>query len=102
VPADWSDAQRAQKEVQARWTKKHGKSFYGYKLHANTDRRWGFIRQHEVSAANVHDSQHFETIRDPAARSLPTVGTPIVNAKPYSRPKAIALRFSTKATRARR
>lgn len=37
---------------------------YGYKLHANTDRRWGFIRQHEVAAANVHDSQHFEAILD--------------------------------------
>lgn len=64
VPDDWSAAKRAQKDVDARWTKKHGKSFYGYKLHANTDRRWGFIRQHEVSAANVHDSQHFETILD--------------------------------------
>lgn len=66
VPEDWSAAKRAQKDVEARWTKKHGKSFYGYKLHANTDRRWGFIRQHDVSAANVHDSQHFETILDPA------------------------------------
>lgn len=66
VPEDWSAAKRAQKDVEARWTKKHGKSFYGYKLHANTDRRWGFIRQHAVSAANVHDSQHFETILDPA------------------------------------
>jgi IS5 family transposase len=66
VPEDWSAAKRAQKDVEARWTKKHGKSFYGYKLHANTDRRWGFIRQHEVTAASVHDSQHFETILDPA------------------------------------
>jgi len=41
VPDDWSAAKRAQKDVDARWTKKHGKSFYGYKLHANTDRRWG-------------------------------------------------------------
>ncbi len=69
VPEDWSAAKRAQKDVQARWAKKHGKSFYGYKLHANTDRRWGFIRQHEVSAANVHDSQHFETILDPGNTS---------------------------------
>lgn len=29
------------------------------------DRRWGFIRQHAVTAANVHDSRHFETILDP-------------------------------------
>jgi IS5 family transposase len=65
VPEDWSTAKQAQKDVEARWTKKHGKSFYGYKLHANTDRRWGFIRQHEVTPANVHDGQHFETILDP-------------------------------------
>ncbi len=65
VPEDWNAAKRAQKDVEARWTKKHGKSFYGYKLHANTDRRWGFIRQHEVSPAHVHDSQHFETVLDP-------------------------------------
>lgn len=69
VPQDWNAAKRAQKDVEARWTKKHGKSFYGYKLHANTDRRWGFIRQHEVTPANVHDSRHFESILDPANTS---------------------------------
>jgi IS5 family transposase len=69
VPDDWNAAKRAQKDVDARWTKKHGKSYYGYKLHANTDRRWGFIRQYEVTAANVHDSQHFETILDPGNTS---------------------------------
>jgi IS5 family transposase len=69
VPDDWSDAKRAQKDVDARWTQKHGKSYYGYKLHANTDRRWGFIRQHDVTPANVHDSQQFETILDPGNTS---------------------------------
>ncbi len=64
VPEDWSDAKREQKDVEARWTKKHGKSFYGYKLHANTDRRWGFIRRHDVTAANVHDGQRFECLLD--------------------------------------
>ncbi|MFC6839141.1 IS5 family transposase [Xanthomonas theicola] len=65
-PQGWSDAKRGQKDVQARWTRKHGKAHYGYKLHANTDRRRGFIGRHEVSAANVHDSRHFETLLDPA------------------------------------
>tara|TARA_R110002095_G_scaffold87333_2_gene76258 strand:- start:1193 stop:1633 length:441 start_codon:yes stop_codon:yes gene_type:complete len=58
--------------VEARWTKKHSKSFYGYKLHANTDRRCGFIRQHEVTPANVHDSKHFESILDPVNTSRVT------------------------------
>ncbi|MDY4285752.1 transposase, partial [Xanthomonas sp. LF06-19] len=44
---------------------KHGVAFYGYKLHASTDRRWGFIRRYDVSAANVHDSRHFEQVLDP-------------------------------------
>jgi hypothetical protein len=28
-----------QKDKDARWTKKHGKSFYGYKNHVNADAR---------------------------------------------------------------
>lgn len=63
-PEDWSDAKRSQKDVDARWTRKHGKSYYGYKLHANTDRRWGFIRVHEVSTASVTDTEVFESILD--------------------------------------
>lgn len=64
VPTDWSAAKRAQKDVEARWTQKHGKSYYGYKLHANTDRRWGFIRVTEVTPASVNDTQVFESILD--------------------------------------
>jgi len=62
VPSDWSPAKRAQKDTQARWTKKYGAYRYGYKLHANTDRRWGFIRQHEVTPAHVHDTNVFESL----------------------------------------
>ena len=41
TPAGWEDkpAKRRQKDVEARWTKKHGKSHYGYKNHVNVDRR---------------------------------------------------------------
>jgi hypothetical protein len=51
VEQDWSEAKRRQKDVQTHWTLKHGEIHYSYKLHANTDRCWGFIRRHEVSAA---------------------------------------------------
>lgn len=64
APEGWNDAKRAQKDVEARWTKKHGKSYYGYKLHANTDRRWGFIRHAEVTTASVNDTEVFETLLD--------------------------------------
>jgi IS5 family transposase len=64
VPGDWNAAKRAQKDVQARWTKKHGKSYYGYKLHANVDRRFGFIRAMEVTPASVGDTTVLETLLD--------------------------------------
>lgn len=64
VPEDWIAAKRAQEDVDARWTKKHGKSYYGYKLHASTDWRRGFIRRIEVTAASVNDPEVFEAILD--------------------------------------
>jgi len=59
VPADWADkpAKRSQKDTDARWTKKHGKSHYGYKNHVNVDRRHKLIRRYHVSDAALHDSQ---------------------------------------------
>ena len=55
----------AECRVEARWTKKNGKSHYGYKNHINVDVAYGFIRQHHVTDAAVHDSQELETVLDP-------------------------------------
>ena len=40
VPEEWKDkpATRSQKDLDARWAKKHGKSHYGTKNHVNVDR----------------------------------------------------------------
>ncbi len=59
VPEDWADkpAKRVQKDVDARWTKKHGKSHYGYKNHINVDRTHKLVRRYHVTDAAVHDSQ---------------------------------------------
>lgn len=59
VPEDWADkpAKRSQKDVDARWTKKHGKSHYGYKNHVNVDRKHKLVRRYHVSDAAQHDSQ---------------------------------------------
>ncbi len=59
VPEDWADkpAKRSQKDVDARWTKKHGKSHYGYKNHVNVDRKHKLVRRYHVSDAALHDSQ---------------------------------------------
>jgi transposase, IS5 family len=58
-PEGWKDkpAKRCQKDVDARWTKKHGKSHYGYKNHVNVDRMHKLIRRYHVSDAALHDSQ---------------------------------------------
>lgn len=39
MPLTWKPHKRAQKDVDARWTKKHGKSHFGDKLHASVDKR---------------------------------------------------------------
>ena len=59
VPEDWENkpAMRSQKDLDARWTKKHGKSHYGYKNHVNVDRMHKLVRRYHVSDAAQHDSQ---------------------------------------------
>ena len=67
TPEDWESqpAKRRQKDTDARWTKKHGKSHYGYKNHINVDRRHKLVRRYKVTDAAVHDSQVVEDILDP-------------------------------------
>ena len=58
VPAEWKQQpQKArQKDVDARWTKKNGARFYGYKNHVKVDSRSKLIEDFTVTAASVHDS----------------------------------------------
>ena len=67
TPEGWNSnpAKRSQKDTDARWTKKHGKSHYGYKNHVNVDRRHKLVRRYKVTDAAVHDSQVVEDILDP-------------------------------------
>jgi IS5 family transposase len=59
----------AQKDCDARWTKKHGKSYFGYKNHLNVDARHKLIRRYEVTDASVHDSRAFDDLMDPTNTS---------------------------------
>jgi IS5 family transposase len=63
-PADWEaqPAKRRQKDTEARWTKKHGKSHYGYKNHVNVDKTHKLSRRYAVTDAAVHDSQVLEEV----------------------------------------
>lgn len=67
TPDGWDDkpAKRRQKDTDARWTKKHGKSHYGYKNHVDIDRRHKLVRRYHVTDSAVHDSQVVEAILDP-------------------------------------
>ncbi|MCF6327819.1 MAG: IS5 family transposase [Devosiaceae bacterium] len=66
TPKGWNKTPRKKrhKDVDARWTKKHGKSHFGYKNHINADRRYKFVRDYEVSEASLHDSQKFDDLID--------------------------------------
>ena len=64
TPEAWADkaAKRRQKDTDARWTKKHGTSHFGYKNHLSIDRRHKLIRLYRVTDASLHDSQVFEAL----------------------------------------
>jgi IS5 family transposase len=64
MPADWKPAKRRQKDLDASWTKKHGKSYHGYKFTVSVDRKHKFIRTWVPDTACVHDSQHLEAALD--------------------------------------
>ena len=70
-PAEWGKkpAQNRQKDKDARWTKKHNKSFFGYKNHVNADAKHKLIRGYDVSDASVHDSQKLDGLLNKANRS---------------------------------
>ena len=71
TPKAWKKkpAKNRQKDKDARWTKKHGRSFYGYKNHVNADATHKLIRRYDVSDAAVHDSQKLEALLNKANTS---------------------------------
>src|SRR5438105_40120 len=90
TPEDWKSkpAKTRQKDKDARWTKKHERSYFGYNKRTisasqgswflppalvwrpvspdsvDTTRRHKFVRRYVVSDASVHDGQKFEDILD--------------------------------------
>ncbi|WP_241086409.1 IS5 family transposase [Candidatus Vondammii sp. HM_W22] len=63
-PEAWGDNKRRQKDVEAHWTKKHGKTHYGYKSHISVDRKHKVIRKYVITSAEAHDSPVFEELLD--------------------------------------
>ncbi len=71
TPADWAEkpAKNRQKDKDARWTKKHSKSYFGYKNHVNADAKHKLIRAYAVTDAAVNDSRQFDDLLNKANTS---------------------------------
>jgi IS5 family transposase len=59
IPLEWEENKRSHKDTEARWVKKNGESFFGYKDHIKTDSGTNLITGYRVTSANVHDSVPF-------------------------------------------
>jgi len=66
TPKEWEKkpAKNAQKDKDARWTKKGGQNFYGYKNHVGVDKLYKIIRKWVATDASPHDSQRLDDILD--------------------------------------
>ena len=66
IPDGWDaqPAKRRQKDTDARWTQKHGRSYFGYKNHIGIDRRHKLVRRYTVTDAARHDSQEIDALLD--------------------------------------
>ncbi|WP_253687449.1 IS5 family transposase [Treponema sp. OMZ 792] len=66
IPEQWQEAKNkaklSQKDCDARWTKKHKRSYYGYKDHIKVDKKSKLILKATVTAANVHDSKELKNL----------------------------------------
>ena len=60
----WKDKphKKCHKDIDARWTKKGGDKFYGYKNHAKVDTKSKLIDKYAITDASVHDSQPLEDL----------------------------------------
>jgi IS5 family transposase len=60
----WNDNpnKKSHKDIDARWTKKNGENYYGYKNHIKIDGKSKLIDVYMVSDACVHDSQVLEML----------------------------------------
>ena len=66
TPEGWEEkpAKNAQKDKDARWTKKNEQNFYGYKNHVSIDRKHKLVRRYAETDASVHDSQKLAEVLD--------------------------------------
>ena len=61
---EWSEPKKRQKDTDARWGRKHGKNYYGYKNHVEADVKYKIIRDYRITDASVYDGNVFEELLD--------------------------------------
>ena len=66
-----SDREVAQKDVDARWTKKGSKNIFGYKNHACVDVKHKLIQGYVTTPASDGDITVMEELTDPRQRNKP-------------------------------
>lgn len=66
IPTSFTEnpAKLAQKDTDARWTKKNNQCHYGYKNHIKVDSQSKIITNYKVTDASVHDSQEIVNLLD--------------------------------------
>jgi IS5 family transposase len=57
IPEEWNGNKCAQKDVDAKWTKKGDRTYFGRKNHVKVCRKTKLIKKWKTTAANAHDSQ---------------------------------------------
>jgi IS5 family transposase len=67
VPQEWKDNPSVlrQRDTDAAWVKKNGKSYFGYKNHVKMDKKQKLIQSFEVTPANDHDGTVLGILLDP-------------------------------------
>lgn len=72
TPADWENRPRkqAQKDTDARWTKKGLESYYGYKNHVKVDRDSKMIVDYIVTPASTNDGKMLPLLIDETDRQV--------------------------------
>jgi len=80
-----SPTKKRQKETDARWAKKNGGSYYGYKDHLKVDNKYKLIQAYSPADASVHDSQALGDFSMGPTRGKPSTGTAPIRARNIGR-----------------
>ena len=76
IPEDWQNNPNklVQKDLDADWTKKNGKTFFGYKNHIKINNGSKLITFYGVTPASVHDSAMLDDLLDENEAGQPFFG----------------------------